>query len=318
MQHLSVIATSVVRASQKGESHGGIYLVDLIAGTSKIILDWEEMNIDWSGRGLDRGLRGIAFNKGKTYIAASDEIFVFDTDFKIIKTWKNPYLKHCHEIFSDGDILWITSTGYDSIIGFDMKHERFTKAFCLRYNLFDKIRKKLFKELLPNLSCFDPSRSNGPEQADTLHINCVSVHDNNLYFSGTRLNSLIRYDGHRIFRFASIPMSTHNVRPYKGGILFHYTKKDKILHMDLNGHVLEDWILPTYDENDIMNIDLPDKYARQRFGRGLCTIDNGFIIAGSSPATVSLYRHNKKDPIMSVNISMDVRNAVHGLEVYPY
>jgi len=34
------------------------------------------MDIDWVGRGADRGLRGIVFYDGNIYIAASDEIFI--------------------------------------------------------------------------------------------------------------------------------------------------------------------------------------------------------------------------------------------------
>ncbi len=56
-----VIATSVVRGSQQGESHGGIYLVDFEKQDAKIMVDWNESNIDFSGRGWDRGLRGIEF-----------------------------------------------------------------------------------------------------------------------------------------------------------------------------------------------------------------------------------------------------------------
>jgi hypothetical protein len=69
-----VIATSVVRGSQQGESHGGIYLVDFEKQDAKIMVDWNESNIDFSGRGWDRGLRGIEFYGDEIFIAASDEL----------------------------------------------------------------------------------------------------------------------------------------------------------------------------------------------------------------------------------------------------
>jgi hypothetical protein len=62
------------------------------------VLDWNTMDIDWQGRGWDRGLRGIAFDGDAIYIAASDELFAFTPDFRRIGSWRNPYLKHCHEI----------------------------------------------------------------------------------------------------------------------------------------------------------------------------------------------------------------------------
>ena len=70
-----LVATSVVRGSCQGESHGGVYLVDLEARKATQTVDWNRMDIDWQGRGWDRGLRGIAFNDGQVCIAASDELF---------------------------------------------------------------------------------------------------------------------------------------------------------------------------------------------------------------------------------------------------
>ena len=58
--------------------------------------------------------------------------------------------------------------------------------------------------------------------------------------------------------------------------------------------------------------------ARQAFGRGLCVIDNQFIAGGSSPSTVTLYDIQTSQLVASVNITMDIRNAVHGLAVWPY
>ena len=71
-----LIASSVVRGSHQGESHGGIYLIDIDRQQTALAMDWNTSNIDWQGRGWDRGLRGIAFDGDKIYIAASDELFV--------------------------------------------------------------------------------------------------------------------------------------------------------------------------------------------------------------------------------------------------
>jgi hypothetical protein len=45
---------------------------------------------------------------------------------------------------------------------------------------------------------------------------------------------------------------------------------------------------------------------------------DGRIVGGCSPATVSLYRSDEEQPVVSVNLSMDVRNAIHGLGVWPF
>ncbi|MBT4522633.1 MAG: hypothetical protein HOC23_21760, partial [Halieaceae bacterium] len=57
---------------------------------------------------------------------------------------------------------------------------------------------------------------------------------------------------------------------------------------------------------------------RQGFGRGLCTYTDRFVVGGSSPSTVSLYDIQSGQEVASVNITMDIRNAIHGLEVWPY
>jgi hypothetical protein len=95
---LKLVTTSVVRGSHQGESHGGVYLLDLESREVTQALDWDRAGIDWQGRGWDRGLRGIAFDGETVYIAASDELFAFSRDFRPLGSWRNPYLKHCHEI----------------------------------------------------------------------------------------------------------------------------------------------------------------------------------------------------------------------------
>ena len=57
-----LIATSVVRGSRQGESHGGVFTVDFERQEGEQHVDWNTADIDWEGRGADRGLRGIARN----------------------------------------------------------------------------------------------------------------------------------------------------------------------------------------------------------------------------------------------------------------
>ncbi len=54
------------------------------------------------------------------------------------------------------------------------------------------------------------------------------------------------------------------------------------------------------------------------FARGLCVLSNTVVAGGSSPSTVSLYDLAANCRLLSVNLSMDVRNAIHGLACWPY
>src|SRR6185369_1289622 len=93
-----LIASSVIRGAQLGESHGGLYLVDLERRCFELKLDWNRTDIDVSGRGGDRGLRGIAFHDGQILVAANSELLILDQDFAVIDSFTNPFLSHCHEI----------------------------------------------------------------------------------------------------------------------------------------------------------------------------------------------------------------------------
>ncbi|MDX1460240.1 MAG: hypothetical protein R3348_04220, partial [Xanthomonadales bacterium] len=134
LQLPTLITTSVVRGTRQGESHGGVYLVNFRDQDVRQVVDWNTGDIDWQGRGWDRGLRGIAFFGGETYIAASDELFVYDQAFRIQRSFRNPYLKHCHEISALNNHLYLTSTGYDIILAFDLDRAQFIWAVHLAFN----------------------------------------------------------------------------------------------------------------------------------------------------------------------------------------
>ena len=207
---------------------------------------------------------------------------------------------------------------FDSILSFDLKRGIFVQGYCLWHGFLGSLQNKIFKHTSPKIFPFDPNKPNGPKPGDTLHLNNVFYNKGNLFLSGSRMGSLLCFDGTKIHPFVPIPFSTHNVQPYKGGTLMHYTKKDMLLYTDNKGCIIYQWDLPYYDEHKLINVNIPKDYARQRFGRGLCTAGQDLIIAGSSPATITLYRLNEENPVKSINLSKDVRNAIHGLEVYPY
>ncbi len=58
--------------------------------------------------------------------------------------------------------------------------------------------------------------------------------------------------------------------------------------------------------------------ARQGFARGLAVVSDSVVAGGSSPSTVSLYDLAKNERVLSVTLTMDVRNAIHGLELWPF
>ncbi|KAA1188409.1 hypothetical protein F0M18_18095 [Pseudohalioglobus sediminis] len=304
----TLIASSVVRGTQQGDSHGGVYLVDLKAQEVEQVLDWNTMDINWHGRGADRGLRGIAFAGDTVFIAASDELMAFDRHFKLLGAWRNPFLKHCHEISVHQRQVFLTSTGYDCILAFDIEQQQFHWALHVEdtgYRYEGKI--------------FDPRGDEGPLQLNKLHINSVVANDDGMYIAGVKSGGLIHFNGKKVNLSASLPAGTHNAQPYGKGVLFNDTQADCVRFASRDPQEDRAFKVPVPAAENMTGKGLDDsRVARPGFGRGLCVLGNGLLAAGSSPSTISVHDLKSGKTILSVMLSTDVRNAIHGLEVWPF
>ena len=319
-----VIATSVVRSAHQGESHGGVYLIDLDSGHYDQVIDWNDDSINWEGRGGDRGLRGIAFHNDRVFLAASDEIFVYDTAFNRLNSYRNPYLQRCHEISSSGNTLYLTSTDLNSVLEFDLTKNIFARGYSIGRD------KKAIPTLLRRIAnppsaafqitFFDPNDTNGPrvgQDSGSLHINNVRPHEGSITISGTAIGSLLELKQETLLEYAPLPRKTHNAAIYKDGIIYNDTAANRVVIADKKNRIKQSFNVPEYEASTLTNSHLPNDHARQGFARGLCLYGDDVIIGGSSPSTVSAYSLATGRRISSINISKDIRNCIHGLEVWP-
>lgn len=301
-----LIATSVVRGSRQGESHGGIYLVDIERRRVAQPVDWNTVDIDWQGRGWDRGLRGVAFDGDRIFIAASDELFVYDKEFNNLASFRSPHLKHCHEIFRYKRRLYLTSTGFDSVLGFDLDEGQFSWGLQIG-GVEGGFR------AIP----FMPGSVDGPKPANSLHLNNVHCTPAGLFISGAQTRGLLRYTGKRIETIVPLPSGCHNAQPFADGVIFNDTAADLVRFVSADKQ--RSFYVPRYDDALLTNTDLDDaRIARQAFARGLCHVGDGVVAAGSSPSTITLHNFETMQTTLSINLSMDIRNAIHGLEVWPF
>ena len=325
MQKLpKVVVTSVIRAVQMGDSHGGVYLVDLESENFEKVVDWHKENIDWQGRGGERGLRGIAFRDDLIYCAASDEILVLNQRFETIDVLHCEYLSQCHEIFIWGNLLYITSTRYDHLIVYDFENEMWDRGYHIRAESWIRGMWHRMsgdeKESLPVVTAFDASSQGGPKfwrRKERYHINMAFVDNDDLCFSGVMFENILRLKDGYIDVFATVPSGTHNAQPYKDKLIYNHTPENCACLADRTGEVIRRFPIPMYEEGQL-DTGMPDSIARQAFARGLCYVEDQFLILGSSPATITVYDIESGEMLKTLNLSKDVRNAIHGLELWPY
>jgi hypothetical protein len=321
-----VITTSVIRSARQGESHGGLYLVDLDSGDIEQVIDWNDRSINWEGRGGDRGLRGIAFHQGKIYLAASDEIFVYDRRFNRIESFTNGYLKRCHEIHIANNVLYLTSTELNSVLEFDLTRRLFIRGYAItrdqadKANLVGRIKASALRRAKFRVALFDPNRENGPTitpNSSDLHINNVSRTNESIMISGTRIEALLALIEETVQEYAPVPRGTHNASAFRDGVIYNDTASDRLVIADKKHRINQAFTIPKYDVGELSHTDVPGDHARQGFGRGLCLYGEDIVIGGSSPSTISAYSFATGERIKQVNISKDIRNCIHGLELWP-
>jgi hypothetical protein len=301
-----LLASSVVRGSQQGDSHGGLFLVDITNGEFEQVMDWNTSGIEWEGRGADRGLRGIVIHEKEIFLAASDELFVYDPWFRSNASYRNPYLKHCHEMSLFRGKLYLTSTGFDALLRLDLATRQFDLGIAIT-NAGGVI----------NAQAFDPRQTDGPAPSNVFHINNVHVDEAGVFVSGRRMPALVQITQTSIGVVAGLPRGTHNARPFRGGVLFNNTENDAVVWTGGNARVSIP--VPRFANDLLTHTDADASgVARQAFGRGLCVLSDTLVAAGSSPTTVAIHDLQAGQCVAFLNLTLDVRNAAHGLAIWPF
>jgi len=302
------IASSVVRGDRRVGSHGGVYTIDFEKQAVDKIFDLDDSEIDFKGGSGDRGMRGIATAGEDILVASSDVLFRCDPKFEIKTFSRNHYLDDCHEICEYDGKIFLTSPGFDSLLAFDLESKTYIWGFHL-------VRQ--YDEWAGHT--FDPATDKGPVAVNDYQLNTVHVDKTGIYFSGQNTNAMLHLDNDmQVSEICSLPAGTHDARPYRNGVLFNDTSSDCVRYAGRNGESLA-FKTEAFDESDIDFADVEDADTRrQGFARGLCTVGDRFVAAGSSPSTISLYDFESEQKVGSVNLSLDIRNAIQGLTIWPF
>ena len=273
------------------------------------LLNWNTPDIEWHGRGGDRGLRGIAFDGDTLYVAASDRLLAFTPELELLDSWRNPYLKHCEDIAVWERTLYLTSSGYDSILGFHLDERRFHWALNVRSARYRFA-----------VNVFDPMSDDGPLLMEKLRLRSLHCNQHGMYSSGLKTGGMLHFNGEAINMAVQLPTHTNNARPFRDGVLFN-DNEDDVLRYTGRDEGTEDrgMAMPDCDPSTMNYTEaVDDGYVRPGFARGLCVLNDRIVAGGSSPATITLYDLAANEMLGSVNFSNDVRSTIHSIAKWPY
>jgi len=314
-----LLASYIIRGSTRGESHGGIYLIDLEQRATYRPTDWNLSGIDWHEYEGDRGLRGLAIDGDTLYVASSHELLAFSKDFQLRKSWRHPYLRNCQDICIWQRTLFVVAAGSDCVFAFDLDQGKF--------HWIMHISRKEF-QFRPRL--FEPDDSDGPLILNKLHLTSVFCDANGLYITGARSGGMLHFSGQKLNMTAELPPGTHNARPFRAGVLFNDSEAGVVRYSGRND-MTEDRALaiPNYpnesqgrhgtnvpaanSSNDGQAPGTPSHH-----GRGLCVLSNSTIAGGSAPATVTLYDFASNCQLISVALTTDAKHSIHSLAIWPF
>ena len=235
----------MVRGSHQGESHGGVYLIDLDAREIRQVVDWNRAGIDWQGRGWDRGLRGIAFDgeTSSTSPPATSSSRTRPISGRSVPG-ATPTSSTATRSRSGSARCSVSSTGFDAILAFDLDRKDFTWAM----HVVDA------PVPLPGARPFDPRKNDGPLMLNKLHLNNVHCTKGGMYLSGLKTGGMLLFNGREVQMAVELPPGTHNARPFRDGVLFNDTEANALRYSG-RGDGGEDRAMsvPTYPAESLLN-----------------------------------------------------------------
>lgn len=270
------------------------------------MLTWTRPIIDWSGHGGGRGLRGLAVLDQEVFVAGADELFRFSADFELVNAHSSPYLGQAQAVACFEGRVYVVSAAYDAVLAFDLDSGQFDWGLQiadddggLRGNPFD------------------PRTALGPSPINRLGLNSLHCDPRGLFISGSRSHGLLHFDGKRIVRLVTLPVGVHDARPWRDGVLFNDTETEVVRFLTpQSNRVFE---VARYPEEALEPGSFEDgAVARQAFARGLCVLGEGLFASGSSPLTITLHDLDAMKTTLRVNLSTDVRQAIHTLAPWPF
>jgi hypothetical protein len=273
-------------------------------GGELIHLDWAEKKVvntvplvptepaiqDPNARGSSRGGRGIVRHQGLLYVALYHSIGVFDLQFQRKGTLTHPLFAGLHEVFAEGDRLWVAATAIDAALCIDFQGQLQTSwwareepflqnHFGLEPLGIDKTADNRLRWLAERINK-DPSHT---------HLNAVAVHNGELLVLLNRFGTVYNVTQQKIVLADPEIVGCHNLVFLEDRILINDSRRSQMLLYDHQGNLQRTIDLLAFPDIHRIYQTVRGASATKRaiFVRGLSVIDSRRIMVGFSPATLA-------------------------------
>jgi hypothetical protein len=184
-----VYCTTVSRGVSQGE-HGALYRVNLETEEVIKLLTYLD-EIDYSGRGGDRGLRGLILHDDMLYVAAANHVLQVSLEGNIVDKLEHRNLGFLHDIQKTDTGLLVVSTKYDCVMEYNFDKGDWVKCYYVN-EFMEVIEEDSDIQLQPH---------------NLWHLNSL----NDFFVSGLRTSGAVHLK--QTGNFVEAPLGIHNWSP---------------------------------------------------------------------------------------------------------
>jgi len=315
---MKVFATTVIRGDANPELTGYLYALEWRSNSVRqsIPIPIDSLNPFWNSRGGNRGGRGIVMCNGVLFVATATSILKYDSDLNLVGTLDHPLLAGLHEMFVDGEGIWVTSTIHDLVMKISFNGEGLDTWWGSESKYLQSEFGYSGRTLNLEMAFGKENFVQGYEhycQDERLHVNSVWVHDEQVYILACRKNALIKIkpmDEQIIVRDNSLMHPHNGIVTEKGDVLINNTMKQTLNVYELSsGKLLRE--IPT----NIFGESISEQFAKAGWQRGLAHLEGSKYLVGTSPAAIFEVDIESGEIGQILRIDSDVRHCIHGLAV---
>ena len=344
-----MVVSTVVRDAPLSQ-HGFVYIVD--CEEKEVVRRFQPplpRLRELGPRGGSRGYRGITFLGDLCYIANHDSLFAYDTHWELVDSISHPLFTGIHEIESDGEGIWVTSTGTDAVLKVSQSGEIMEQHFL--GELPSDVRAMLGIQARRVDHGADHRNAQPDTSTHVAHPNGLSIVEGRPYVTLYRPGAVIALNPFELIWRDDSSYGVHSGRLLEGGVLLYMASSFRsefrggggvdlesgretlqvnvlgdgrykrswrsriqgLLHHPMFGSVPTVFILK--HAPPVLRGFLPS--SRPGWSRGIAVIDEDDILGGSSSATIFLINTRKSCIEGQLQLGDSIQHSVFSIAIDP-